>query len=60
MLVDGAIESISEKSKEILAIANRNRDRLTLLVNDILDVERIETSKLEYNFTALRLDNLVT
>ena len=60
LLVDGAVEGISEKSKEILAIANRNTDRLTRLVNDILDMERIETGKLEYNFTSLRLDNLVT
>ena len=59
-LVDSAVEGISEKSKEILAIANRNTDRLTRLVNDILDMERIETGKLEYNFTSLSLDNLVT
>ena len=60
LLVDGSVEGIPEKPKEILAIANRNTDRLTLLVTDILDVERIETGKPEYNFTALRLDNLVT
>ena len=60
LMADGAIGSVSENSKDMLTIANRNTDRLIHLVNDILDMERIETGNLEYKFNPLNLANLVT
>lgn len=49
LVVDGAIEQVPETTADILKIAWRNSERLAILVNDILDVERLEdfSSKLE-------------
>ena len=60
LMVGGALGSLPDKAKGMLIIANRNTDRLINLVNDILDVERIESGGLEYNFQPLNLSDLVT
>jgi len=43
----GILEKSPEKQKEMLRIAQNNADRLLLLVNDLLDMEKIESGKLE-------------
>lgn len=59
LIVDGAVAAIPGQVKDMLAIANRNTDRLIDLVNDILDVERIESGNLEYDFQPVDLTHLV-
>lgn len=39
----------------MLQMANRNSERLTLLINDILDLEKIESGRLEFEFKSIDL-----
>lgn len=55
----GLIEKLSddfpEKVKKLLTMASRNSERLTLLINDILDLEKIESGKLKFEFEHIDL-----
>lgn len=49
----------SENFKNMFDIAYNNADRLLLLINDILDLEKIESGKMEYNFTTVNINELI-
>ena len=44
----GALGDVPEKMKNILDLANNNCQRLLLLINDILDIEKLEAGKMEF------------
>ena len=48
-----------KKASSLLTMAQRNCDRLNLLVNDILDLEKIAAGKLEYRMEVVPCDDLV-
>ncbi|MDJ0705265.1 MAG: response regulator [Leptolyngbyaceae cyanobacterium MO_188.B28] len=47
LLASSALETRPEKTRRMLKIAANNADRLVRLVNDILDIERIESGKVK-------------
>jgi PAS domain S-box-containing protein len=47
LLSSGMLGPLAEKGQRMLAIAVSNTDRLVRLINDILDLERIESGKVE-------------
>jgi PAS domain S-box-containing protein len=47
LVVDGEAGPINETQREFLDIAVRNSDRLAALINDLLDMSRIESDRLE-------------
>src|SRR5262249_34468764 len=47
LLQAGMMGSVSEQQKEVLGIIHQNVDRLVRLVNDLLDLARIEAGKVE-------------
>jgi PAS domain S-box-containing protein len=49
LLIGGATGEIPEKSKALLDIAHKNTERLLLLINDILDMSKIESGKMDFN-----------
>jgi PAS domain S-box-containing protein len=59
LLAGGAAGDISASAKKMVDIAYKNSERLTRLVNDILDIERIEGGKLAFQMMTLDLTNLV-
>lgn len=59
LLVSGALGEFNEKAKKMLDIANSNCDRLLILINDILDVEKIETGKMQFHFKVINLIDLI-
>lgn len=55
LVLGKASEGLSEKARSLLETANRNSERLTLLINDILDLEKIESGQLEFSFNKVDL-----
>ncbi len=47
LVADGEAGPVTETQREFLEISARNADRLTALINDLLDVNRMESSGLE-------------
>ena len=45
LLVSGRLGALPEKAARLLEIASTNTDRLVRLINDILDIERMESGK---------------
>jgi signal transduction histidine kinase len=57
LLLDGSVP-LDEEITELLQVSKRNADRLVRLVNDILDISKIEAGKLELDLAALRPERL--
>jgi PAS domain S-box-containing protein len=59
LIQSGALASKPERTKQMLEIAIGNTDRLVALVNDILDLERINSGKTELNYSMIGIDELL-
>lgn len=59
LLSSGVIQPDSAEAKELLDVAQQSSDRLLRLINDILDVQKIESGKMEFNPRSLDANMLV-
>jgi PAS domain S-box-containing protein len=59
LLSGGALDTRPEKSRQMLDIAINNTDRLVRLVNDILDLERIQSGKSELHSSVVSAEDLL-
>ena len=50
LLAGGVAGELPEKARTLLDIASKNSDRLGRLINDILDIEKIESGKMGFRF----------
>lgn len=55
----GAIGKLPHKLSSMLEIAYNNSDRLVRLINDILDVEKIEAGKMDFQMVPMELGALL-
>ena len=46
---DGVVGKINDKQRNFLDIAKRNIDRLAILINDVLDFQKLEAGKMKLN-----------
>jgi PAS domain S-box-containing protein len=60
LLASGMLGPLPEKGQRMLDIAVRNTDRLVRLINDILDVERIQSGKVSMDKTICSMADLMT
>lgn len=54
LLNSGVMGDLSDQAQQMLTIAQNNSERLVRLINDILDIEKIESGEL--SFTGQRID----
>ncbi len=54
-----AAKVLDDTALSMIDIAHRNSDRLILLVNDILDIEKIETGQMEFKMAPLDVSQFV-
>ena len=59
LVLDGVVGPVTEEADALLRKALRNCDQLVVAMNDILDVTRLETGKLEIHPSATDLDELI-
>jgi PAS domain S-box-containing protein len=60
LLLMGAVGSLTGEQERFLTIIKSNTDRLTLLVNDLLDISRIESGRLILTPRVVHVGDLVT
>ena len=59
LLLSKATGELPSKAVALLEIAHRNADRLVLIINDILDLEKITSGRMEYDVMPTDLSALV-
>jgi signal transduction histidine kinase/CheY-like chemotaxis protein len=57
LLLRGAAGTVSDAARDLLEIALRNLDRLIRLVDDLLDLSRVESGRVEMNLSTISLED---
>jgi PAS domain S-box-containing protein len=58
LILGGIAGDLPEDARSLLEIAQRNGKRLTLLISDILDLDKIESGTLVFDFEVMNLEDL--
>ena len=59
LLAGSMADTLPPDVAKLIGIANKNSERLNLLVNDMLDIEKISSGKMQFNVSRCDLDGLV-
>ncbi len=59
LLVGGAAGELPERSRRMVEIAHHNSERLVRLINDMLDIEKMESGKMRFDMRPLEVAHLV-
>ncbi len=59
LVADGSTGPLNAEQKEFLGIASRNVNRLSTLINDVLDYHRMESGRMEFVFKPTDINQLV-
>jgi PAS domain S-box-containing protein len=59
LLAGGAVGQLEEKAARLVSIAHSNCERLIRLINDLLDIEKIESGKMSFDMRRLMVGPLV-
>ena len=59
-LIEGLVGQLNEKQRKYLLRINANADRLTQMIDDLLDLSRIEAGKIPMNWDEVNLSKLAS
>jgi signal transduction histidine kinase len=59
MMLEGDLGTVTEEQKHHLGNAAQNSDRMIKLINDLLDVTKIEEQEFQYKYESIKIDELV-
>lgn len=59
LLKEGVVGDLTDQAQQMIEIAHSNCDRLVRLINDILDMEKIESGRMDYQMAPLQLSALI-
>lgn len=59
LMAGGAVGEIPESAQGVLKIARDNGKRLLNLINDLLDIERITSGRMQYDMAPVSVDDLL-
>ncbi|MBN1956248.1 MAG: GAF domain-containing protein [Anaerolineae bacterium] len=59
LVLMGAVGELTEQQQHFIGIIRNNANRLTSLVNDLLDISRIETGRIELDLKAVHVFEIV-
>lgn len=59
LITSGVFGELPEKANQMITIANNNCTRLTNLINDILDLEKIKAGKMEFKYEELEINSVL-
>ncbi|QJQ05791.1 ATP-binding protein [Undibacterium parvum] len=59
LVLGGVLGDVAAQARPILEIAQQNCERLTILINDLLDMEKIQSGKMEFEFANFAIDTIV-
>ena len=60
LVTGGAVGELPEKIKEMVLIAHNNADQLINLVSDILDLEKLQSERMEFEYEDINVGALLT
>ncbi|MBT4627034.1 MAG: PAS domain-containing protein [Rhodospirillales bacterium] len=60
LVVNGVLGDLPDEASDMVSIAYRNTNRLINLVNDVLDMEKIASGSMGYDFQRLNISKLVS
>lgn len=59
LILSGKTGTITDTSKKLLDISFKNCERLIRLINNTLDIQKIESGKMEYNFQPANIKDII-
>lgn len=59
LILNGVAGTMGEQMKSLIEIAQKNCERLILLINDILDIDKITSGQMRFNFQWFDIRDLV-
>jgi signal transduction histidine kinase len=59
LMIKGMVGALTEQQKEFLGIVRRNLERMNVLVRDLSDINRIESGRMKFEYSAFGLHEAV-
>jgi PAS domain S-box-containing protein len=59
LIAGGAAGAISDRAARLIEIANKNTQRLIRLVNDILDIEKLQSGRMAFQLAPVRIEEVL-
>jgi PAS domain S-box-containing protein len=59
LIASGVLGALPEKAQDMMSVADRNSQRLLLLINDVLDMEKLLVGKMTFDLQWHTLESLV-